>query len=253
MQVKILPLSCLMAAPFFDDDLFDFNGADVSEAGSAESASLDDGPPAGAAEDGSAPGDDQGLARQSQGRRRKRGSRSGTSSSGRSHEKKWRSGAAPAPPQFDGDMERDPYCMRHYRRRLMRWVGITREFMPPNEQALRALKQLSGELEFEEIEDERFDHEDGISRLLKDLGFAFGEREIFKQGGVIRESMGRMQGESINAYIRCFRLLERKLADNKIPEYPEQAWAIASGWFKACGLMRSPCRGSFRQRAIGTT
>ncbi|CAE7314402.1 unnamed protein product, partial [Symbiodinium sp. CCMP2592] len=127
-------------------------------------------------------------------------------------------------------IEAQPYCLRHYRRRLMRWVRITREFLPPNEQALRALEQLRGEAkqEFEEIDDSRFDHPDGISRLLADLEVSFGEREIFRQGGSIREfeSIGRMQGESITAFVRRFRLLERKLADNKVPPYPEQARVI---------------------------
>ena len=32
--------------------------------------------------------------------------------------------------------------MPHYRKRLMRWVLITAEFLPKNEQALRAREQL---------------------------------------------------------------------------------------------------------------
>ncbi|CAE7943224.1 PSMC3, partial [Symbiodinium necroappetens] len=86
------------------------------------------------------------------------------------------------------------------------------EFLPPNEQALRALEKLTGEaeIEFEEVPDDRFDKPDGITILLADLD----------------KAIGRMQGESINAFIRRFRLLERKLADNKVPEYPEQARVI---------------------------
>ncbi|CAE7255028.1 PSMC3, partial [Symbiodinium sp. CCMP2456] len=213
-----------MAAPLFDDDLFDFSleaeGEDSAERGSAESAGPDDSASlgAGAADD---------MPSQGSGRRRKRGSRGGAQASA---EHRWRSGAVPPAPEFSGDVERDPYCLRHYRRRLLRWVKITKEFLPANEQALRALEKLTGEaeLEFEEVPDDRFDHPDGISRLLGDLDKAFGEREIFRQGGVIREfeSIGRMQGESITAFIRRFRLLERKLAENKIPEYPEQARVI---------------------------
>ena len=213
-----------MAAPMFDDDLFDFgiaaDGDDSVELGSAASAGQDDGAMngAGAADDEPSLGS---------GRRRKRGSRGGA---GSAHEQKWRSGAVSQAPEFSGDVERDPYCLRHYRRRLLRWVKITKEFLPPNEQALRALEKMTGEaeLEFEEVSDDRFDHPDGISRLLGDLEKAFGERELFRQGGVIREfeSIGRMQGESITAFIRRFRLLERKLAENKVPEYPEQARVI---------------------------
>ena len=95
---------------------------------------------------------------------------------------------------------------------------------------MRGLEKLTGEaeLEFEEVSDDRFDRADGVKIPLSDLEKVFGEREIFRQGGEIREfeSVGRMQGESINAFIRRFRLLERKLWDNKIPEYPEQARVI---------------------------
>ncbi|CAE7296335.1 unnamed protein product [Symbiodinium sp. KB8] len=144
--------------------------------------------------------------------------------------KRWRSGAIPTAPVFDGDVEGNPYCLRQYRRRLWRWVRITREFLPPNEQALRALEQLRGdaELELEEVEDSRYDCNDGISVLLRDLETSFGERELFRQGGTIREyeSIGRLQGESVNAFIRRFRLLERKMQESKVPAYPEAARVV---------------------------
>ena len=131
---------------------------------------------------------------------------------------------------FEGDIDQDPYCLRHYKKRLLRWVRITKEFLPPNEQALRAREQLRGEaeLEFEEVDDSRFDHADGIDRLLQDLSESFGEKEIFRQGGAIREfeAMGRLQGESIAAFVRRFRLLEGKLQDSRVPTYPEQARVI---------------------------
>ena len=155
-----------MAAPMFDDDLFDFgiaaDGDDSVELGSAASAGQDDGAMngAGAADDEPSLGS---------GRRRKRGSRGGA---GSAHEQKWRSGAVPQAPEFSGDVERDPYCLRHYRRRLLRWVKITKEFLPPNEQALRALEKMTGEaeLEFEEVSDDRFDHPDGICPVVGRCG-----------------------------------------------------------------------------------
>ena len=51
---------------------------------------------------------------------------------------------------------------------------------------------------------------------------------MFRQGGTIREfeNVGRLQGESVHAFVRRFRLLERKLQDNKVPEYPEPARVI---------------------------
>ena len=107
---------------------------------------------------------------------------------------------------------------------------ITREFLPANEQALRAREQMKGEAEAElaEVEDARYDHEDGISRLLEDLEVSFGEKELFRQGGAIREyeSIGRLQGESIAAFVRRFRLLEQRLKDHKVPEYPEQTRVV---------------------------
>ena len=167
--------------------------------------------------------------------RRRRGSRGGTSNrSGRdgraASEKRWRSGEVPTPPCFDGDIDSDPYCLRHYRRKLWRWVRITKEFLPPNEQALRAREQLRGEaeIEFEEVDDSRFDCENGIQVLLDDLEVSFGEKELFRQGGVIREfeSIGRLQGESVHAFVRRFRLTERKLQDNRVHQYPEEARVI---------------------------
>ncbi|CAE7442520.1 unnamed protein product [Symbiodinium natans] len=220
---------------FFDDDLYDFGAAAHEDPDGADSAELSDRNP------GSVElGDDgagsrlesaNGSASSSTTRRRRRGQRGGKGGLGDAGpEKKWRSGAIPTAPAFDGDVEANPYCLRLYRRKLMRWVRLTKEYLPASEQALRALEQLRGdaELEFEEIDDSRFDHPDGISRLLQDLEVSFGERELFRQGGVIREfeSIGRMQGESITAYIRRFRLLERKLAENKVPVYPEAARVV---------------------------
>ncbi|CAE7733599.1 unnamed protein product [Symbiodinium sp. CCMP2592] len=233
-------------AAFFDDDLIDFDheadfGTDAEGEGAAgaETGDYDDqngSLGAGADsndEDADLGGGSVGTLPGSNGvRRRKRGSRGGAKVAQQAMDssKRWRSGAVPSVPTFDGDIEANPYCLRHYRRRLMRWVRITKEFLPANEQALRALEQLRGEAEqeFEEVDDARFDHPDGIGRLLADLEVSFGEREIFRQGGTIREfeNIGRLQGESITAFVRRFRLLERKLADNKVPAYPEQALVI---------------------------
>ena len=170
-----------------------------------------------------------------QSRRRRRGSRGGASNGSQmggsnSVSKRWRSGQIPPAPTFEGDIEADPYCLRHYKRRLARWVLITKEYLPANEQALRAREQLRGEaeLELEETPDSRYDDPDGINKLLTDLEQSFGERELFRQGGVIREfeSISRLQGESVTQFVRRFRLLERKLQDNRVPEYPQEARVI---------------------------
>jgi hypothetical protein len=112
----------------------------------------------------------------------------------------------------------------------MRWVRITREYLPANEQALRAREQLQGEaeIELEETPDEKYDCDEGISLLLADLEHSFGERELFRQGGVIREfeSIGRLQGETVTSFVRRFRLLEGRLKDNKVPSYPEEARVV---------------------------
>ena len=151
----------------------------------------------------------------------KRGTSGGSHAGGSKgeNERRWRSGAVPQALVFDVDIDSDSYCYRHYKRRLQRWVMITKEFLPPNEQApLRALEQLRGEaeLEFEEVCDASFNCKEGIALLLSDLEAAFGEKEIFRQGGTIREleSIPKAQGESVTAFTRGFRLLERKLADN---------------------------------------
>ena len=213
-----------MATPFFDDDLLNF-GEENDGASAGADDDLED-------QTGSVGGSHESVQTMSAGpQRRKRGSRggSGPGSQGGSGPK-WRSGAVPQAPGFDGDVEKDPFCFRLYQRRLLRWVAITREFLPANEQALRALEQIRGdaELEFEEVDDSRFNKPDGIQILLSDLKAAFGEKELFRQGGVIREfeSVGRLQGESVTAFVRRFRLLERKLSKNKVPEYPEAARVV---------------------------
>eukprot|EP00435_Cladocopium_sp_Y103_P067421 s73_g30.t1 len=157
--------------------------------------------------------------------RRHRGSRG----SGQKN-RKWRSGHIPPPPTFSGDVETDPVCLRHYTRALKRWTTITHEFLPKNEQALRALDALSGDaaVELEEVPDDRYNHKNGIDTLLKDLGVSFGEKEVFRKGGLIREfeSMVRVQGETVTAFVRRFRLMERKLQDAKIPQYPSETRAV---------------------------
>ena len=74
-----------------------------------------------------------------------RGSRSSQQGQAGPSSRKWRSGHIPAPPTFAGNVEDEPYCLRHYRRALRRWTTITKEFLPANEQALRALDALTGE------------------------------------------------------------------------------------------------------------
>ncbi|CAE7560935.1 GIP [Symbiodinium sp. CCMP2456] len=215
---------------YFDDDLL--SGAHAQEThadigAGAPAADFEDGIPFGDAGSGAAPSSVETL----HSSRRKRGSRGGLASRPNpADQKRWRSGAVPPPPTFSGDIEADPYCFRHYKRRLLRWVEITKEYLPGNEQALRALEHLKGEaeIEMEEMEDTRYNTDGGISLLLQDLERSFGAKEMFRQGGTIREfeNVGRLQGESVHAFVRRFRLLERKLKDNQVPEYPEQARVI---------------------------
>ena len=107
---------------------------------------------------------------------------------------------------------------------------ITSEYLPKSEQALRALDALTGDaaLEVEEIPDSKYFRDDGIEILLKDLEVAFGEREIYRRGGLIREfeNLSRMQGESVDAFVRRYKLYERKLQDAKIAAYPSETRAV---------------------------
>ena len=221
-----------MSSLYFDDDV-PLGSLDFSLGSSSDGRSESAAPSGGASlHVDSGPKSSQSRSRPRGGRGQGKSNGSGSRGSGAQGTPKprWRSGQIPAAPTFDGDIDQDPYCLRHYRKRLSRWVRITKEFLPPNEQALRAREQLKGEaeLEFEEVPDDRFDHPDGISRLLADLEESFGEKEIFRQGGAVREyeSIGRMQGESITAFVRRFRLLERKLQDSRVPAYPEASRAI---------------------------
>eukprot|EP00913_Durusdinium_trenchii_P002873 g2660.t1 len=139
-------------------------------------------------------------------------------------------GHVPPPPSFAGDIEADPYCLRHYKKALGRWQMITQEFLPRNEQALRALDALTdaAALEVEEVSDDRYNCDRGLELLIEDLSVAFCEKELFRRGGLIREyeSLTRMQGESVTAFVRRFRLYERKLKDAKLEPYPDETRAI---------------------------
>ena len=211
-----------------DDEMFEEDDADVASAPATSPFNSSPAPPSrrsGGVQVGS-------LSPQGTPSRRSRGSRGrgGRTPTQTTTGPKWRSGQVPPAPTFDGDIDSNPYCLRHYTKRLYRWVRITKEFLPPNEQALRAREQMRGdaELELEETPDERYDQTNGIQLLLQDLQESFAEKELFRQGGAIREfeSIGRLQGESITAFCRRFRILERKLQDNKVPAYPEQARVI---------------------------
>ena len=107
---------------------------------------------------------------------------------------------------------------------------ITQEFLPRNEQALRALDALTdaAALEVEEVSDDRYNCDRGLELLIEDLSVAFCEKELFRRGGLIREyeSLTRMQGESVTAFVRRFRLYERKLKDAKLEPYPDETRAI---------------------------
>ena len=217
-----------MAEPYFDEDVpLSLSPSSPSRAASSSGASS----PSAASEQPLSVRSHRPRGSRGRGQQRQAAVQAqAASSSSMSKTPKWRSGQVPPAPVFEGDVDVDPYCLRHYRKKLMRWIMITREFLPSNEQALRAREQLRGEaeLELEEIDDSRYDHADGVQRLLQDLEESFGEKEIFRQGGAIREfeAIGRLQGETITAFIRRFRLLERKLQDSKVPTYPEQARVI---------------------------
>ena len=72
--------------------------------------------------------------------------------------------------------------------------------MPPNEQALRALEQPRGAaaLEFEDVNDDIFDVDNGKYVFLQALGKQFVEKELYRRGGVIREyeTLARAQGKA---------------------------------------------------------
>ena len=133
-------------------------------------------------------------------------------------------------PAFKGDLDVNLYCLRHYKIRLLRWIRLTKEFLPGNEQALRARDRIEDDAENElaEYDDARYDKTDGIKQLLDDLEEPFGEKEMFTRGGDIRsyESISRSQGESVHVFTKRFKRLERKLKKCSITAYPEEARAI---------------------------
>ena len=126
--------------------------------------------------------------------------------------RRWRDGAIPPAPEFDGNVEDNPRALNEYKKRLDRWVRITREMLSPSEQALRARDRLLGDaaVELYEVMDSRYDCPQGIANLLEDLAVPFGEKEHLRQGGVVREyeTISRAQGESVHQFLQRFRRLE---------------------------------------------
>ena len=104
-----------MAAAAFDDDLFDFDGVVDSEGGSTVRAEQADGTEDSASAARNDPDEDEAVSAgaASEQRARKRGSRGGShsrrTSAGKPGEKRWRSGAVPTAPVFEGNVEEDPY------------------------------------------------------------------------------------------------------------------------------------------------
>ena len=59
-------------------------------------------------------------------------------------EGRWRGGPCPKAPKFDGDIEKDPACLRKLKKDIKLWRKRARFHLPPNELALDLLQALDG-------------------------------------------------------------------------------------------------------------
>ncbi|CAJ1460240.1 unnamed protein product [Effrenium voratum] len=127
---------------------------------------------------------------------------------------------------FDKLSQAPPRQQRKYRRILSRRVTI-KEYLPANKQALRGLDSLTGAAALEL------------------------EEEVFRKGGIIREyeSLTRLQGESVNAYVsvgvrRASKFLNQLMVGSSPAKVP---WAVSPSTFmhssaSAAGKELSPAQ-----------
>ena len=188
--------------------------------------------------------------------RRRRGKRG--SGSGKPQQQRWRSGQVPVPPEFDGDVEANSLLPSTLQESS--WtLGADHEGVsclptsrlwgaPWHDEGVRQLWSLrrwmmSGTT-----------RTTAIKVLLGDLERHFGEKEIYRRGGVIREyeTITRVQGESITAFIRRFRLVERKLQGRSSSTISWWKPSDQVSWM-AWGWMRRRWATSCWQLVIATT
>ena len=83
-------------------------------------------------------------------------------------EGRWRGGACPKAPKFDGDIEKDPGCLRKWKKDIKLWRKRARFHLPPNELAMDLMQALEGRArrELENVDCDDFDVEDGIEKLI---------------------------------------------------------------------------------------
>jgi len=120
-------------------------------------------------------------------------------------EGRWRGGACPRPLEFDGDIEKDPACLRHWKRDIKIWEKRSKHYLPPHERALELLGALRGRAkrDLATVDPDVFDHPDGVTRLIEKFEVSCAEERVVRQSAAIHkyEELVRSKGQSMLSYV----------------------------------------------------
>ena len=135
----------------------------------------------------------------------------------RESEKRYRGGAAPQAPAFDGS--RDPSAIKLWNKKVRVWQRLSGPYLPPEEQGLRlweALKGSAQEKVFDRDDEHLYFALDGVDVLLKVIDSIFGQDEMVDLGDRLDaffepSRIGRRESESVKDYIDRFETAYQKV------------------------------------------
>ena len=141
-------------------------------------------------------------------------------------EGRWRGGTCPRAPEFDADIEKDPACLRHWKREIKIWLKRAKSHLPPNELALDLLGALKGraKAQLATVDPDVFDHPDGVQRLIDRFETSCREPVALRSSIAMNkyENLKREKGQSMTSYVEAWRIAEAELGDAGIGTYPQE-------------------------------
>ena len=134
------------------------------------------------------------------------------------HEKKYRGGAAPAAPSYDGS--RDPAVIKRWKKEVKVWLKLSAPYLPAAEQGLRLWQALKGQAQekfLERDDEDLYFADDGVQALIAAIDQVFGQDEMIDLGDRLDaffdpNRIARKDSESVKDYIDRFELTYGKLA-----------------------------------------
>ena len=166
------------------------------------------------------------LSSTSSDRRRRRGRRGSRHSV---RDKHWRGGTPAPPPEFDGDVIKDPACLRKWVKLVEVWLAKTKEQLPPNEQALALYSALKGKA-YTRVENwpvSKFNCADGVQIIIEAME-GYKEFKMARTGAEIvkYENITRTDGESVIDFVERFENTEENLRSIGIAPYPTEGRSV---------------------------